>query len=61
MAPSDVVVVVRPMDVYAYIPNVIGYFRIVATCLSYVLAISEYWKWSIGLYILSFVSDFFDI
>lgn len=51
-----------PQDVLLYIPNLIGYLRVICTLSSFVLmvAFSSYWKLAIVLYVSSFVGDLFD-
>lgn len=48
-------------DIILYVPNLIGYLRVLLTVVSLLLMISasEYWMLATGLYISSFVGDLF--
>jgi CDP-diacylglycerol--inositol 3-phosphatidyltransferase len=49
-------------DVLLYIPNIIGYLRVICTVLSLIFMICYPQRWivAITLYVLSFVGDLFD-
>jgi phosphatidylglycerophosphate synthase len=51
----------RAEDVLLYVPNLIGYSRVLFTVVSVVMMVSvpEYWLLATGLYIGSFVGDLF--
>eukprot|EP00977_Amphora_coffeiformis_P011394 scaffold2760_cov167-Amphora_coffeaeformis.AAC.8 len=52
-----------PYSVLLYIPNLIGYSRVVFTLTSYALILwnaEAYWALATGLYLASFVGDLFD-
>ena len=53
--------VTTPKDVLLYVPNLIGYSRVILTILSLILMVSasEYWVLATALYIGSFVGDLF--
>lgn len=53
--------VVRAFDVLLYVPNLIGYSRVLFTVVSIILMVSasEYWLLATGLYLGSFVGDLF--
>lgn len=53
---------VTPEQVLLFVPNLIGYFRVLCTCFGLFLMIGfpNYWKMAISLYISSFVGDLFD-
>jgi hypothetical protein len=52
---------VRASDILLYVPNQIGYSRVLFTAVSIILMVSatEYWLLATGLYLASFVGDLF--
>jgi CDP-diacylglycerol--inositol 3-phosphatidyltransferase len=63
MASSNSKANLSPTDVLLYVPNLIGYSRVLLTLASLVLMLvdsSAYWNIAIFLYIASFVGDLFD-
>ena len=51
-----------PENVLLYVPNLIGYGRVITTLtsLTLMLAAPQYWVLAIALYVGSFVGDLFD-
>lgn len=65
-AAADDVPTVSHMNVYAYIPNLIGYARVLMTIAGVYLCLNAFrhktndWKIGLALYTSSFILDFFD-
>lgn len=51
-----------PTDVLLFVPNIIGYFRVLCTLISFVLMshFEEYWSVAVLLYFASFTGDLID-
>ena len=55
-------VTVTAKDVLLYLPNLIGYTRIICAAMSFILMICtpQYWLYAIILYLMNFIGDLFD-
>ena len=52
---------VTPEQVLLFVPNLVGYARILFTCISLLLMIAypQYWLFATCFYVLSFIGDLF--